>query len=90
LAESPGENEGEEDVQKYLHSRTWKGETKRMTQKRMDRRSRKRSSSAGEWEVEESWWQIGQNGGTLFDRPKLATGCRANGRRKRKRRRRRL
>ena len=22
LAESPGENEGEEDVQKYLHSRT--------------------------------------------------------------------
>jgi hypothetical protein len=30
---------------------------------------------------------IGQNGGTLFDRPKPTTGCSANGRRRRRRRR---
>jgi hypothetical protein len=29
---------------------------------------------------------IGQNGGTLFDRPKPTTGCSAKGRRKRRRR----
>ena len=29
----------------------------------------------------ESWWQIGKNGRTLFDRPKLTVGCSANGRR---------
>jgi len=32
---------------KDLHSRTGRDETKRKTQERMDRRSRKRSSSAG-------------------------------------------
>jgi len=32
----------------------------------------------------------GQNGGTLFDRPKPTTGCSANGGRKRRRRRRRI
>ena len=34
----------------------------------------------------ESWWQIGQNGRTLFDRPKPTVGCSANGRRRRRRR----
>ena len=29
----------------------------------------------------ESWWQIGKNGRTLFDRPKPTVGCIANGRR---------
>jgi len=32
----------------------------------------------------ESWWQIGKNGRTLFDRPKPTVGCSANGRRRRK------
>jgi len=36
----------------------------------------------------ESWWQIGKNGRTLFDRPKPTVGCSANGRRRRRRRRR--
>ena len=36
-----------------------------------------------------SWWQIGKNGRTLFDRPKPTVGCSANGRRRRRRRRRR-
>jgi len=31
----------------------------------------------------ESWWQIGKNGRTLFDRPKPTAGCSANGRRRR-------
>jgi hypothetical protein len=32
--------------------------------------------------VRESWWQIGKNGRTLFDRPKPTVGCSANGRRR--------
>jgi len=32
----------------------------------------------------ESWWQIGKNGRTLFDRPKPTVGCSANGRRRRR------
>jgi hypothetical protein len=51
LAGSPGENE-EQDAQKDLHSRTGRDETKRKTQERMERRSRKRSSSAGSEKME--------------------------------------
>jgi hypothetical protein len=47
LTGSPGENGGGDDAQKDLHSRTEKDETKRKTQERIERRSRKRSSSAG-------------------------------------------
>ena len=36
-----------------------------------------------EWEDGESWWQIGKNGRTLFDRTKPRVGCSANGRRRR-------
>jgi len=38
------------------------------------------------WEREdgESWWQIGKNGRTLFDKPKPTVGCSANGSRKRR------
>jgi len=32
----------------------------------------------------ESWWQIGKNGRTLFDRPKSTVGCSANKRRRRR------
>jgi len=46
LVGSPGENGGEEDAQKDLHSRNGRDETKRKTQERMERR-KKRSSSAG-------------------------------------------
>jgi len=31
----------------------------------------------------ESWWQIGKNGRTFFDRSKPIVGCSANGRRRR-------
>jgi len=53
---------------------------------RMERGSRKRSSSAGSEKIE-SWWQIGKNGRTLFDRPNPTMGCSANERRRRRRRR---
>ena len=46
LAGSPGENEGGQDAQKDLHTRTGRDETKRKTQERMER-SGKRSSSVG-------------------------------------------
>jgi hypothetical protein len=47
LAGSPRENGGEQNAQKDFHSRTGRDETKRKTQERMERRSRKRSSNAG-------------------------------------------
>jgi hypothetical protein len=50
LAGSPGENGG--GAQKDLHSRTGRDETKRKIQERMERRSRKRSSSTGSEKVE--------------------------------------
>jgi hypothetical protein len=49
---SPGENGGGYDAQKDLHSRTRRDETKRKTQEKMERRSRKRSSSAGSEKME--------------------------------------
>jgi hypothetical protein len=52
LGGSPGKNGGGQDAQKDLHSRTGKDETKRKTQERMVRRSRKRSSSAGSEKIE--------------------------------------
>jgi hypothetical protein len=52
LVGSPGENGEGQDAQKDLHSRTGRNETKRKTQERMERRSRKRSSSAGSEKME--------------------------------------
>ena len=52
LAGSPGEKGGGQDAQKDLHSRTGRDETKRKTKGRMERRSRKRSSSAGSEKME--------------------------------------
>jgi len=52
LAGSPGENGGGEDAQKDLHSRTGRDETKRKTQERIERKSRKKSSSAGSEKME--------------------------------------
>jgi hypothetical protein len=52
LAGSPGENVGAQDAQKDLHSRTGRDKTKWKTQERMERRSRKRSSSAGSEKME--------------------------------------
>ena len=49
---SPGENGGGQDAQKDLHSRTGRAETKGKTQERMERGSRKRSSSAGSEKME--------------------------------------
>ena len=52
FAGSPGENGGEQDAQKDLHQRTGGDEMKGNTQERMERRSRKRSSSAGSKKME--------------------------------------
>ena len=52
LAGSPGENGGGQDAQKDLHSRTGRDETKKKTQERIERRSRKRSSGAGNEKME--------------------------------------
>ena len=52
LVGSPGENGGGQNAQKDLHSRTGRDETNRKTQERMERRSRKRSSSAGSEKME--------------------------------------
>jgi hypothetical protein len=51
LVGSPGGNRGEEDAQKYLHSRTVKDETKGKDQEMLER-SGKRSSSAGSEKME--------------------------------------
>jgi len=58
---------------------TW-DETKGKTQERMERRSRKRSSSSRSEKMERVSDKEKKNGRTLFDRPKPTTGCRANGR----------
>jgi len=47
LVRSPRENGGGQDAQKDLHSRTGWDKKKGKTQERMERGSRKRSSSAG-------------------------------------------
>ena len=49
---SPRENGGGQDAQKDLHSRTGKDEKKGKTQERMERGSRKRSTSAGSEKME--------------------------------------
>jgi hypothetical protein len=52
LVGSPGENGGRQDAQKDLHSKNGRDETKGKAQERMERRSRKRSSSAGSEKME--------------------------------------
>ena len=52
LVRSPGENGGGQDAQKDLHPRTGRNETKGKTRGRMERGSRKRSSSAGNEKME--------------------------------------
>ena len=46
LFRAPGENGGGEDTQEDIHSRTGRDEVKGNTQERVERGSRKRSSSA--------------------------------------------
>jgi hypothetical protein len=52
LAGSRGENGGGENAQNDLHSRTGRDKTKMKNKERVDRRSRKRSSSAGSEKME--------------------------------------
>jgi len=52
LVTSPRENGGDEDAQKDLHSRTGRDEKNGKTQEKMERGSRKRSSSAGSEKME--------------------------------------
>jgi len=49
---APGEKGGGWVAQKDLYSRTGRDETKRKTQERIERRSRKRSSSTGSEKME--------------------------------------
>ena len=52
LVRSPRENGGGQDAQKDLHSRTGRDAKKGKTQEKMERGSRKRSSSAGSEKME--------------------------------------
>ena len=52
LVMSPRENGEGQDAQKDLHSRTGRDEKKGKTQEKMERGSRKRSSSAGSEKME--------------------------------------
>jgi len=52
LVRLPRGNGGGQDAQKDLHSRTGRGEKKGKTQEKMERGSRKRSSSAGSKKME--------------------------------------
>ena len=52
LARAPGENRRRQDAQKDLQPTTGRGETKRKTQKKMERASRRRSSSDGSEKME--------------------------------------
>jgi len=52
LVMSPRENGGGQDAQKDLHSKTGRDEKKGKTQEKMERGSRKRSSSAGSEKME--------------------------------------
>ena len=52
LVRSPRENGEGEDAQKYLHTRTGRDEKKGKIQEKMERGSRKRSSSAGSEKME--------------------------------------
>ena len=52
LARAPGENGRRQDAQKDLQPTTGRDETKRKTQKKMERASRRRSSSAGNEKTE--------------------------------------
>jgi len=52
LVRSPRENEGGQDAQKDLHSRTGRDEKKGKTQEKIERGSRKRSSSDGSEKME--------------------------------------
>ena len=52
LVRSSRENGGGQNAQKDLHSRTGRNEKKGKTQEKMERRSRKRSASAGSEKME--------------------------------------
>ena len=52
LAGSPGENAGTQDAQKDFHSRNGKGRDEEEDPEMMEKRSRKRSSSAGSEKME--------------------------------------
>jgi len=60
LVKSPGENGGQ-DAQKNIHPRNGRDDTKGKTQERMERGSRKRSSSAGSEKTE----RVGERQGKM-------------------------
>ena len=63
--------------------KNWKGWEEGEYPRKDGKRKEKEIFKCWEWEDGESWWHIGKNGRTLFDRPKPTAGCSANGRRRR-------
>ena len=84
LDRSPGENGGGQNAQKDLHPRTGRDEMKGKIQERMERGSRKRSSSAGSEKME----RVGDRQGKMegyYSTGQSHSGCSANGIRRRRR-----
>jgi hypothetical protein len=66
--------------------KNWKGREEGEDPGKEGKRKYKEIFKCWEREYGESWWQIGKNGRTLFDRPKPTVGCSANVRRRRRHR----
>ena len=83
LVRSPRENGGGQDAQKDLHSRTGRDEKKGKTQEKMERGSRKRSSSAGSEKMERVGGRQEKKEGHCLTGQSLEWAVSANGRRRR-------
>ena len=62
--------------------KNWKGREEGEDPGKDGKRKLKEIFKCWEREDGESWWQVGKNGRTLFERPKPRVGCSANGRRR--------
>ena len=80
LVGSPGENGGGQDAQKDLHLRTGRDETKRKIQERMERRSRKGSSSVGSEKME----RVGDRWRDIIRQAKAHNGLQGQRKKKKK------
>jgi len=72
----------EDRMPKISSLKSWKGREEGEDPGKDGKRKKKEIFKCWELEDGESWWQMGKNGRTLFDRPKPAVGCSANERRR--------